>query len=72
MSDSQFVLHLRLAVLWCFFFFCRLEVVDDLSHHTHLLVSIPPVEGIGDPVNKFEILNFEIFITKVVIIYFCL
>ncbi|KAL8118527.1 uncharacterized protein LOC141723811 [Apium graveolens] len=27
----------------------EVEVLDDLSRHTHLLVSIPPVEGIGDP-----------------------
>uniref|UniRef100_A0A164UPR0 NAD-dependent epimerase/dehydratase domain-containing protein n=1 Tax=Daucus carota subsp. sativus TaxID=79200 RepID=A0A164UPR0_DAUCS len=32
----------------------ELEVLDDLSHHTHLLVSVPPVEGIGDPLLQHD------------------
>ncbi|KAL1810457.1 hypothetical protein ACET3Z_027447 [Daucus carota] len=32
----------------------ELEVLDDLSNHTHLLVSVPPVEGIGDPLLQHD------------------
>ncbi|XAR64148.1 hypothetical protein NMG60_11024388 [Bertholletia excelsa] len=30
------------------------EFMDSLNHHTHLLVSIPPVVGIGDPILQHE------------------
>lgn len=32
----------------------EVEVLDDLSRHTHLLVSVPPVEGIGDPLLQHD------------------
>ena len=30
--------------------FCRVSILDHMKHYTHLLVSIPPIGGIGDPV----------------------
>lgn len=51
----------------------EVEVLDDLSRHTHFLVSIPPLEGIGVRVNNFENLySKRCFINKVVVIYICL
>ncbi|CAL5384880.1 unnamed protein product [Camellia sinensis] len=32
----------------------ELEVLNVLNHHTHLLVSIPPLVGIGDPILQHE------------------
>ncbi|GAA0172952.1 epimerase/racemase [Lithospermum erythrorhizon] len=37
----------------------EVEVLDILKHHTHLLISIPPVVGVGDPIlqNREDLQN---------------
>ncbi|XP_054817435.1 uncharacterized protein LOC129317110 isoform X2 [Prosopis cineraria] len=34
--------------------FCRLSILDHIKHYTHLLVSIPPIVGLGDPMLQHE------------------
>ena len=61
-----------LDILSIFLYFAfRPEVLDILNKHTHLVVSIPPIVGIGDPVNvnaHFRIwkvaLNSDIFFSN--------
>lgn len=41
--------------VWLSLFF-RLSTLDILKDYTHLLVSIPPVRGVGDPVRTGALL----------------
>ncbi|KAA8528679.1 hypothetical protein F0562_036034 [Nyssa sinensis] len=50
-----------------FIFHSRPEVLDILSYHTHFLISIPPLVGIGDPVK----VNMSSNIPKIVFDFIC-
>lgn len=56
-SQSVFSLDLchaiilsEILLIFVHYIFCRPEILEVVKNHTHLVISIPPAKGLGDPV----------------------